>query len=410
MSENELLDYCLGLYKANGIGELAYPQLKKHKTLYFNLYSHGLKQKEVISRLGLVDEYRSFKENLPGRWSWIRIVQAAQVIAEQEGVLPPAGWFQGNGHGSLIQAVYYLGHTWEDVRDAVGDFSGSSFVESRNGMRWRSHPEASMSNFLYARGIEHKRGKRYPVEYAEHSDAKYAYFDLHFIAKDNVWVDVEIWGDKPNGHAEEKYQSKRQQKESFNVGNPNFLGIHFSDCFDELVLTKILSPHIGVIKPFQFDKPTDQLIHTTHWSNADELLAYCRHFVSTMPDGAFPTEEWLRKRGKWKHRDGETYNTLSIYIKTWLGGIRNLRKLLDQGHVSTATWDEASATGAYRQFFVEHGMTPSQARHLYRKRDSSISAEVAKYAANISHAVEVYAGGAKTVNQKLGIDVKKITR
>ena len=148
---------------------------------------------------------------------------------------------------------------------------------------------------------------------------------------------------KPNGHAEAHYKIKREHKEAYNEGNPNFLGIHFMDCFNEATLANILEPYIGSIEAFQFDKPTDHLIHSTHWSNTDELLEFCRHLVSTMPDGQFPTEEWLRKRGKWKGRSGEVYNTLSVYIKTWLGGVRNLRKLLGQSHVSTIEWDKDSA-------------------------------------------------------------------
>ena len=107
-------------------------------------------------------------------WTWERIVKTAKEIQEKEGFLPPAGWFQQNGHGSLVHAVYYLGNDWEKLRHELEDFSSSSFVESRNGMRWRSHPEASLSNFLYVRGIEHKCGGRYPDEYAKQARASYA--------------------------------------------------------------------------------------------------------------------------------------------------------------------------------------------------------------------------------------------
>jgi hypothetical protein len=420
MSRDELLDYCRGLYSRGGIEALSYPALSNQKALYYNLYDQGLNQKQLLRALGLQAEYKKHKESIPvirqggrvsARWTWERIIKEARAVTEKEGHLPPAAWFQKNGHGSLVQATYYLNHSWEELRDALGDFEGSLFVESRNGLRWRSHPEASFSNFLYARGIEHKRGERYPAEYANHSESKYAYFDIHFKSPAMGWIDVEIWGDRPNGHDEEKYKTKRSYKEAFNAKNSNFLGVHFQDCFDDEGLSKILEPYIGVIAPFQFDKPTDHLIHATHWSNADELLEYCRQFAAKMPDGMFPTEEWLRKRGKWKDRDGAAYNTLSIYIKTWIGGVRKLREILGQQNASTIKWDEPSAVEAYRKFYEEHGITAEQARAAARhKTGHNIPDAVTADAIRICSAVGKYAGGTVALNERLGIIIDKTSK
>jgi len=414
MSVDELLDSCRTLYERDGIKALSYSELSKQGALYYNLYRYGVNQKELIVRLGLQEQYQAYKATIPlmrngrlaQRWTWAHIVKEAKLVKEKEGILPPAAWFQSNGYGTLVTSIYYLKHTWEDLRQELGDFENSSFVESRNGLRWRSHPEAACSNFLYARGIEHKRGERYPEDYANHSVSKYAYFDLHFVNKDGVLVDVEIWGDKPNGHDEAHYKVKREDKEAFNRNNPNFLGIHYKDCYEEATLSKALEPYIGVISPFKFDKPTDRHIHTTHWSNADELLEYCQQLASSMPNGDFPTEEWLRKRGKWASRPGETYNTLSIYIKTWLGGVRNLRRLLGQAHVSTQEWDKDSAIAAYKNFYRLHGMTPGQVRHCSR-RGENITQELANEAARLDNAVSKYAGGAAAINKQLGIEIDR---
>jgi len=413
MSVDELVDCCRRLYECNGIQALSYSELSKQGALYYHLYRHGMNQKALVVRMGLNDEYVAFKATIPltrkgkgaQRWTWEFIIEQAKLVKEKEGMLPPAGWFQSNGYASLVTATYYLKHTWEELRQELGDFGSSSFVESRSGLRWRSHPEAAFSNFLYARGIEQKRGERYPEDYSKHSISKYAYFDLHFLSKHGVWIDVEIWGDKPHGHDEAHYKAKRDDKESFNINNPNFLGIHFKDCFEEKTLAKALEPYIGTIQPFKFDRPTDKLIQSTHWSNADELLDYCSHLASTMPNGEFPKEDWLRKRGKWANREGETFNTLSIYIKTWLGGFRNLRKLLGQSHLSTNQWDRDKAIAEYQKFYIEHGITPGQARTLSRK-GGDISPLVAQKATNIDSAVLKYAEGSMSVNKLLGIKVK----
>ena len=106
---------------------------------------------------------------------------------------------------------------------------------------------------------------------------------------------------------------------------------------------------------------------------------------------------------------GEVYNTLSTYIKTWLGGIRNLRKLLDQSHVSTIEWDKDSAIAAYCKFHDEHGLTPGQARHINRK-GGKVSTKLAAEAARIGNAVLKFADGSVAVNELLGIVIDKTRR
>lgn len=419
MSREDLVTFCRSLYGQQGIEALSYPSLRKHQSLYANLYRARLSQKELLAALGLESEYRAHKDSLPlirqggrasHRWTWTRIVDEAGLIRKQHSQLPPAAWFQANGYGSLVKAIYKQGKSWESLRDALGDFKQSSFVESRNGMRWRSHPEASLSNFLYARGIEHKRGKKYPDDYANHSTAKYAYYDLHLISKTGEWIDIEIWGDKPYGHSEQRYSEKRREKEAYHSGRKSFVGIHFNDCYSDDKLSIILEPVIGLVKPFLFDKPTDNRIQSTHWSNADELLDDCCQLAESMPDGKFPTEGWLRKRGKWAGRSGDSLNTMSVYIKLWLGGVRKLRSLLGQGHQSTTVWSEASAISAYKEFHKTHGITAQQYRHRHLSGDKSTSPEVARIATNICHAVHKYSGGTEALNSALGILIDRTRR
>ena len=401
MSREQIVDECRQLYERDGIAAFTFEALKRSK-LYYVLYRKGIKQADVLEELGLEEEYQRHSEGQPNRWTWDRILTTAREIADREGSLPPAAWFQANGHGSLVFAVYSLGHTWADLRSALQDYCTSNFVESRNGLRWLSHAEASLSNFLYARGIEHRKGGRYPEGYAEQSGRQYGIYDLAFKARDERWIDVEVWGDKPHGLGVE-YSAKREAKEKFNQeNNQDFLGIGFRECYDEEALDAILEPYIGRIKPFRFDKPTDLLIHTTHWSNVDELLEHARHIASVMPDGRFPTEEWLRKRGKWANRPGEAHNTLSVYIKTWLGGVRNLRRLLDQEHVSTIEWTREKSIQAYKAFCEQYGMTPDQVRQQYIRK-GVLSREVYLESARIGAAATKYAGGAKAVREQLSV-------
>lgn len=412
MTKDELIDYCRKLYGKYGLEALTYPFLKKEKALYHNLYRKGVTQKVLVGILNLSEDFKKFKrenfvrysgEKIQRGWTWERILGEARSVVKELNFLPPAAWFQNNGYGSLIQAVYNRGKTWEDLRMELDSFHGSSFVESRNGIRWRSHPEASLSNFLYARGIKHKRGRKYPKTFSDSSGQSYGYFDLYFLDRYKGWIDVEIWGEKPHGHNQEIYAKRRASKEKFNAKNPNFLGIEFRDCYNEDRLTVILEPYIGIIKPFIFDKPLDKEIHSTHWSNADELLEFCRELALQQPDGKLPTEDWLRRRGKWKGRPGPAYNTLAVYIKLWIGGIRKVRDILGQPENSTTQWNRESALTAYQEWYKVYGRSPSSVRMMHQMGQLTMTASEFKRAANIAHAVRVYVGNTEEVHRVLDL-------
>ena len=412
MNEEDLLLTCRALYEKHGFEALTFKSLQSQGQLYMTLYHRGLSHSVLIEKLSLKDAYLAYQKDRPKKyggkirtpWTWERVVSEAKSAMENYGQLPPPLWFQKNGKGALIHFVYRSGKSWADLREAVGDFTDSKFVKSRNGLRWLSHAEASLSNFLYARGVEHKKGERYPDEITNVSDAKSAFYDAHLKTKDGNWLDVEVWGDNPLGHAPEKYARRRKAKEIFNQRNPRFIGIHHEACYSDAELTRILKPYIGTVKPFQFDKPTDQVIPSTHWSNADELLNYCKQLVLEMPDGTFPTEEWLRKRGKHAFRSGPAYNTLAVYIKQWLGGVRNLRSLLGQEVVNTRQWDAKSALSAYKKFVELYDITPGQALDKWhRKSDPAITEEIANEASRIATAASKYVGTMPEVHKQIDI-------
>lgn len=291
-------------------------------------------------------------------WSWERIVTTAQQVVAREGFLPPAAYFQRNGKSMLTYGVYRHGKTWSELRSAVGSFEGSTFVESRSGQRWLSHAEASLSNFLHARAIAHQKGRRYPPEYEVLSGRRSGFYDLHFRAAGGEEIDVEVWGDKPHPDSEQKYAETRRLKEAFHGGRSNFLGIHHFDCHSDARLEQILLPFIGAVAPHVFAEPHDHVIESSHWSNADELLVTCREIANAQPTGKFPSEDWLRKRGKFANRPGSAYNTVAVYVKTWLGGTRQTRMLLGQASNSTVKWDREAALAQLKGWFEHYGKSP----------------------------------------------------
>lgn len=318
-------------------------------------------------------------------WSWAHICEVAARVVTQEGHLPTAGWFQRNGYAMLVQCLYKRGKTWADLRDELDADDGGAFVESRAGIRWRSHPEASLSNYLWARGVAHSKGARYPDEYATTTGQAYGCYDLVLIDTHGRKIDVEVWGERPKGPARERYRRVRALKERFNAGRPGFLGIEFRDCFSDAKLDVILRPHIGLRAPTRTRMPHDAVLETTHWSNADELIETCRALASKMPDGKLPSEDWLRKRGRWAGREGPAYNTIAVYVRTWLGGTRVARKLLGQAEMNTVQWTRDGALEALREWIRVHGKTPGAC-----SRDPD--PDVRRQAKKLEHAVRKYVG------------------
>lgn len=359
-----LLEKIKLLYAEHGPEALSKPFLMKHK-LYDALIHHKINRAILLPELGItenIEEWNRKNRYYRGQpqigWTWEKMIEVAKQLAdEHEGRLPTLTWLRKNSTG-LAAAIFNHGHTYEELRAEVNSFQSSHFRQSRNGMRWRSQPECCLSDFLYARGIQHKRGESYVALNPEH--VGHNKYDLHFISQNGEWVDVEIWGNIEylSGN---KYGNTRKKKEAWRKDDPRFIGIEFNDCLVEKRLEDILEPYIGHISPFVFDKPTDKLIETAHWSSSDELIESCRELAATQPDGLFPNEQWLRKRGRYRDRPGEPYNTMAVYINEWLGGTRNLREILGQSHASTTKWTAEALAKAWEDFVQEHGISPAQA-------------------------------------------------
>jgi hypothetical protein len=130
-----------------------------------------------LAELGVAEVYqnwrdsaRKYRDTVKPKWSWDRALEVAKELVEQDGDLPTVQWCRMNGHSQLCNAVARSGHTWEDLRAAIGLPSTAMqggrprYFDFRIGIRWRSRAEACLSNFLYARGVDHRRGDRYPEE------------------------------------------------------------------------------------------------------------------------------------------------------------------------------------------------------------------------------------------------------
>ncbi|MBP04067.1 MAG: hypothetical protein CMA72_04705 [Euryarchaeota archaeon] len=424
--ESQLLKQLDELYESDGYEALTFVRLKS-EGIYHKLYAYGWNAEKICNRYGMTKaewkEQCRIRKNLSNghiHWTPEQVYQCFDEMVAHYDYVPTAheirkgpfvhyggifGYMSDYGITyDVLRAKYpdrkygpQFGQMREDIDNPAGGMKNRArYTESVNGMRWHSRCEASLSNFLYSRGITHRKGELYPEEYAETSDYARGWYDIHFEAPDGRQIDVEIWG-----NIDEAYMKKRQAKEDFNSDNPNFLGMDWDSCIEERLI-ETLEPYIGIIEPFVFEKPEHKIIQTAFWSDAEEIIETCRSIAAQQPDGRFPTEHWLRKRGHYADREGETYNTLGIYIQKYVGGLLKLREILGEDTSHYIRWD-AEKTLEHLDLYLQKtgGLGPKTIYSRLRRKGLQQTPD-AKEAATLGAALDKYHGGQTAAIIKLG--------
>lgn len=168
------------LFQKHGLMALATDFLNKSGVSEGKLRRAGLSHDGLLAELGLREEYSRWRKasftyagKKKPRWTWERAIDVARELIAQEHDLPTAQWCRLNGYSQLTNTIHRHGKEWEDLREILGLAPATMkpgrarYYKSRNGMRWRSRPEACLSNFLHVRGIKHWRGERYPNDFAK---------------------------------------------------------------------------------------------------------------------------------------------------------------------------------------------------------------------------------------------------
>ena len=422
--ESHYLEALDAVYRSEGFEGLSFNRLNELK-LYYPLYGLGWNQQKICHRYGMtIEEWKLRRKKMQNQssgridWDENKVYEIYDELVQHYGYVPTAVEVRNEfpQYGSIFGVMSQLKITFDDIRGKYpeskygpnfnqisttidgkpirGFKNRTRWTESVNGMRWHSRAEASVSNFLYARGITHKKGELYGEEYSSNSDYSRGWFDIHFEAQDGRIIDLEIWG-----NMDEDYAKKRKVKEEFNSNNPNFLGIDFDDC-TELGLTEAFEPYIGIIEPYIFDKPEHRVIQTSFWTDADEVIETCRWLASQQPDGRFPPESWLRKRGKYSDRPGETYNTLGVYIVRYVGGFMNLRRILGESNERHLKWTRESVLVALDEWMEEYETPPTA--YYQRKKKNGEWDETCEYAKSIYRGTRKHVGTSAEAMEILG--------
>jgi hypothetical protein len=250
----QLLTTVRALFDAHGIEVLAVRFLmSQEKSFYQRLIKAGLNQPALLSALGLTAEYRTWRNSVrryrgkvKAKWSWETAVATAKELVARDGELRSVAECRKAGLSSLTSAVHRAGRTWDELRIAVGLKPSKGSHISENGMIWSSRAQASLSNFLHARSVPHKKGERYPLPRSKASRRRWARFDLHFRSKSGEWIDVKVGGDVNGKHPAGRLAGY--------VQNPRFLRIRYGNCLSPSALERALEPYIGVLAPLKTRK------------------------------------------------------------------------------------------------------------------------------------------------------------
>jgi len=428
--ESDYLEALDIVYREEGVEALKFQRLKELR-LYYPLYKFGWNAEKICHLYGMTthewkNAVKLTRNTTSGQLDWNEemVWKVWDQLVDKYGYVPTANEVRQElpkfasifGYMTeysitfdMIRAKYpnqKYGPNFGQMSHPIarnmksGIKNRARWTESVNGMRWHSRAEASASNFLYARGISHRKGKLYADEYAEQSDYARGWYDIHFESPiTGNTIDMEIWG-----NLGEEYAKKRLAKETFNKINPNFFGMDWEDC-NEIGLTKALESYIGIIEPFIFDKPEHKIIQTAFWSDAPEIIETCRWLAEQQPDGIFPTEHWLRKRGIYADRDGETYNTLGVYIQKYVGGLLKLRNILGEDTSHYHRWNKDSISVALDEWMQEYGISP--AAYITRHRiHNNLDSITNNYAGSLASAVTKYLGTFGKAMKTLGYSQK----
>jgi len=342
-------------------------------------------------------------------WSWDEIVKQLKATTEEIGYLPPAQWFSANGYSSMVNAIYTKhAKTWADARTAVESLEGGSLAPSRSGVLWRSKAEACLSDFLWARGIDHGRGRKYTKSYAKASGKKYGVYDLRFHSPVlDEEIDVEVWGGHPAGKAVE-YDRVRAEKERYHEGDPRFLGLEHTDCYSEKKLKDLLRPFIGERGIVRFGNDLDRAVPSVRWTEAPDVLERCRALAAAQPDGAFPSESWLRKLHRFANREGPSYTTLADQVIRCFGGVPNVRKLLGQSGDNRFKWNYDIVLVELKKWMEQYGRTPMRIVGAFRRGSREVPEAEVRRGSLINTMAAKYCGGVNKALLELGYDIKPI--
>lgn len=386
--------------KEHGIGNKYENGLRR-----FSLSSEGVAQHfDVLEALKQHRHEIRSKGNHYVKWTEVKVRETAQHLIEEHGFIPSVEWLQQNELWGFSDAIRNRFGGIEAYRSKFGVSGEIKLNVSRANLILDSFAECCFSNFLWARKIEHSKGKRYPPEYSQFSGKALGRYDIEFVAtKENFagkLISVEIWGGSTTGHRKIEYEETKQAKIAFHKDNLNFLSMSYIDCYDEDKLIEILSPYLADMSVLQLEKDHDSKFVSSQLTLADSVLQRCQFVIDHIEGGILPGTNWFARLPPYENRitedwEPKTYGNIVEHLQK-LGGIRKIRDILGQSEHNMSDWTAAKVIRALADFWIDHNKWPVTIKGDINKIPfESRSVEeinLCNLAKNLCHLTERYIG------------------
>lgn len=382
MDKAECASYLTNLFNEHGMQALTTSWLGKngHLNVYKRFSAEGGSVQQLATTLGILDEFLVFRKAQADKnryriWTEEALDEQAHKLVAAHGRIPTAEWLSANQLSGFHAAVTTRYKTLEAFSKRFYD-RGATRQTSRDGQTWDSFAEACLANFLWSRNIAVYKGRRYPKEYEEQSGRAFGTYDLEFVGLEGDFkaqrILVEVWGDLPNGKRKDGYAETRQFKESFNVDNPNFVGLQYTDCYEEQKLIDKLFVYIGDLKPCRFVGEHDTHFPPTQWTLADEVVQKAKFIISKIDGGILPTSNWFKRNRSYLDRpvlewEPVTWGAFPDKIRM-IGGFRRLRDILGQSEANKSVWTREKVLDAMIATFNDHGTWPGKLRYDLKQK------------------------------------------
>lgn len=304
------------LYKKHGIKALHENWLKENYGQdAYEVYvaKKGTTLRDVAQKLGVWDELIQFRKQQRNQVNWTnaKMQEVGQILIEEHGCIPATGWLGSNGYSGLIWAIQKTGGM--DVYRNRFVASSISRLVSRGGIRHDSFAEVAAANFLWSRGINVSKGRKYPDLYAKMSGRAHGWYDLEFTGMTDLYdghtILIEIWGDSstggPGGGNAAKVQTyldTKCKKLECNRNNPYFLSFNYKDCYNESRLQHIFQPYIGSLPVIRYKSEIDKHIPSNLLNMGDEVIGRCKWICSQIAGGILPPHAWFDRIRTYKDR------------------------------------------------------------------------------------------------------------
>ena len=342
---------------------------------------HGLSLKDAVRMLGKEDELAEKRKRVAPnggiRWNRKLFDSTTEEIIAKYGCIPKIEYLRANGYG---------GYEWQIKTFSEGGIEALRIkyqvhnvkLTSLNGLHFLSLSEVCMANYLLSRNIPVLNGRKYPANFAERYDRKYAVYDLHFKATTGLHKDEEIkveifggGGSSSDIESRKRYQETKNFKLDYHKSDPLFLAVEYSSCYREKDLQTLLYPFIGtpdVVKPH----PTAK-VPTTMLSIFDEIVEEGRIICQNLKIECLPPMDWFGRTGMYNGREIKNWEPPSYgRLIGHLGkiGYTTVQRALGQIQRKHDRWNDKKCLLQIKHLKDKYNMTPADISDLLNKKTS----------------------------------------